>query len=160
MSDIDQFYPSIYTHSIPWALHTKTAAKAAVKAGKAAKGPPLLGDVLDKALRDMNDGQTHGIPIGPDTSLVIAEITLAAADKELISRSSRPLTGHRYVDDYELSFDSLSRAEDVLSDLQAVLASLELLLNPRKTRIVDLPMHLDDEWAVDIMIPFATSSRV
>lgn len=27
-SPVNQFYPSIYTHSIPWALHTKSVAKA------------------------------------------------------------------------------------------------------------------------------------
>lgn len=150
MTDIDQFYPSIYTHAIPWALHTKAVAKATVKAGKGAKGPSLLGDLLDTALRNTNDGQTQGIPIGPDTSLVIAEILLAAADKELIGRASKTLSGHRYVDDYELSFDNLSSAEQALSDLQAILAGLELLVNPRKTRIVDFPTQLDDEWVIDI----------
>lgn len=27
-TDLSQFYPSVYTHSIPWALHTKAVAKA------------------------------------------------------------------------------------------------------------------------------------
>ena len=148
-TDIDQFYPSIYTHAVSWALHTKAVSKAALKS-KGKKGPPLVGDLLDKALQRMNDGQTHGIPIGPDTSLVIAEILLAAADAEFLSKSSNLLRGFRYVDDYELSFQSLSDAEMALTDLQAVLASFELLLNPKKTSIISLPHALDSYWSLEL----------
>jgi hypothetical protein len=143
VTDIDQFYPTIYTHAIPWALHTKVAAKAALKTGKVKKGAPLVGDLLDKTLQRMNDGQTHGIPIGPDTSLVIAEVLLAAADATLIAKHGSNLRGFRYVDDYELSFETLSSAEEALADLQAILSSYELLLNPRKTKIIALPQGLN-----------------
>jgi hypothetical protein len=149
VTDIDQFYPSIYTHTVPWALHTKTTAKAVAKS-KGKKGPLLVGDLLDRALQRMNDGQTHGIPIGPDTSLVIAEIVLAAADAALLAKSGGSLHGFRYVDDYELSFQSLSAAEAALTELQAVLASFELILNPKKTHILALPKGLDTEWSIQL----------
>lgn len=77
-SDIDQFYPSIYTHAIPWALHTKATCKAELRLP--GKGAHLLGNQLDRATQAMNDGQTRGIPIGPDTSLVLAEILLTAVE--------------------------------------------------------------------------------
>ncbi|MDP9192122.1 MAG: RNA-directed DNA polymerase [Acidobacteriota bacterium] len=149
MTDIDQFYPSIYTHAIPWSLHTKAVCKAALKAGKK-KSPPLIGDLLDRALQTMNDGETHGIPIGPDTSLVIAEIVLASVDAELLKRFGTDLRGFRYVDDYELSFGSLSATEQALADLQGVLATFELLLNPKKTEIVELPHRLDSGWSTEL----------
>ena len=121
ITDIDQFYPTIYTHAIPWALHGKAASKAALKTGKT-KGAPSLGDEIDKALRLMNDGQTQGIPIGPDTSLLVAEVLLAAADDTLLPKASSllsavpaPFQGFRYVDDYELAFATLSAAEDTLA---------------------------------------------
>jgi hypothetical protein len=150
LTDIDQFYPTIYTHTVPWALHTKAVCKAALKLGKGKKPPALLGNTIDKLLQCMNEGQTHGIPIGPDTSLVVAEILLAAADDALVAKKGKAFSGFRYVDDYELSFQSLSAAEDTLSELQGVLASFELNLNPKKTRIVDLPHGLESAWAVDL----------
>lgn len=150
VTDIDQFYPTIYTHAIPWALHTKAVAKTSLKTGYRKTTAPLVGDLLDKALQRMNDGQTHGIPIGPDTSLVIAEVLLAAADATLISKHDNKLRGFRYVDDYELSFETLRSAEEALADLQAILAGYELFLNPRKTRIVDLPQGLDSAWSIDL----------
>lgn len=149
VTDIDQFYHSIYTHAIPWALHTKAVSKAALKT-RGKKKPQLFGDVLDKALRAMNDGQTRGIPIGPDTSLVIAEILLAAADAELLKRCGSRFKGFRHVDDYELSFESLSAAEATLAELQAILASFELVLNPRKTHILQLPRGFDSEWVIEL----------
>jgi hypothetical protein len=84
VTDINQFYPTIYTHTIPWALHTKTVCKAALRGGKGKKAPVLLGNSIDRALQAMNEGQTHGIPIGPDTSLVVAELLLAAVDVALV----------------------------------------------------------------------------
>lgn len=74
-SDVSQFYSSLYTHSLPWALHGKAVAKANLDKTAA--------DKLDRAIRRGSANQTIGIPIGPDTSLVAAEIVLTAVDQEL-----------------------------------------------------------------------------
>jgi hypothetical protein len=147
-SDIDQFYPSIYTHAIPWALHTKTTCKAELR--RPGRGAHLLGNQLDKATQAMNDGQTRGIPIGPDTSLVLAEILLAAVDDALINQFGPLVRGFRYVDDYELSCVKLSDAEKLLTALQGLLGEYELLINPRKTSLIELPAPLLDNWSVDL----------
>jgi len=73
-----------------------------------------------------------------------------AADELLLSRCSGSVRGFRYVDDYELSFATISEAETVLAEVQGVLAEFELILNPRKTRIVELPRAVDGPWASDI----------
>ena len=67
-TDLSRFFPTIYTHSVPWAFHSKSVAKKN-------KNPTLkyFGNLLDLALRQAQDGQTIGIPIGPDTSHMIAE---------------------------------------------------------------------------------------
>ena len=66
-TDIARYYPSIYTHSVPWALHGKGAARSDKKYS-------LVGNRLDLWLRETQDKQTGGIPIGPDTSFLIGEI--------------------------------------------------------------------------------------
>ena len=151
LTDIDQFYPAIYTHTIPWPLHTKAVSKASLRSSKK-KAPVPLGDLIDKALQSMNEGQTHGIPIGPDTSLVAAEILLAAADRALLSKKGGHFSGFRYVDDYELAFQSLSAAEETLAELEAILASFELHRNPKKTRIVELPYGLESSWSIELKL--------
>jgi hypothetical protein len=110
-TDISQFYGSIYTHSLPWAMHGKAFAKANIK------NTPT--DPLDTALRNQQDGQTVGIPIGPDSSLVVAEALLAAVDVEMAMHQPR---GLRYVDDYELGFRTLAEAESALTQLQGLLS--------------------------------------
>ena len=49
----------------------------------------------------MNEGQTHGIPIGPDTSLVFRKFCLSLIDVHLIASGA---ASDVYVDDYELAF--------------------------------------------------------
>lgn len=147
-TDINQFYPTLYTHTVPWALHSKTQCKALLM--KPGKGSHLLGNKIDKALQCLNEGQTHGIPIGPDASLVVAEVLLAAVDAELLKRCGKAIRGFRYVDDYELSFGTLSDGESVLTELQSILAEYELALNPRKTRFEELPLPLEDTWGSEL----------
>lgn len=147
-TDINLFYPTLYTHTIPWALHTKAVCKAALS--QPGKGANLLGNKLDKLLQCLNDGQTHGIPIGPDTSLIAAEILLAAADAELLQRCPGIIRGFRYVDDYELSFSNLRDGEAVLAELQNVLSAYELSLNPRKTTLEEMPKALEETWGSEL----------
>jgi hypothetical protein len=130
---VQNFYPSIYTHSIDWAIRGKAAAKASSK-----NTPPTLGEQLDAAFRGAQEGQTVGIAIGPDTSLVMAECIMVRVE-EAVRNTSPSLVGYRYWDDFELAFPTLSALEEALSALQEALSAFELSLNPRKTRIVDLP---------------------
>lgn len=140
VADIVRFYPSTYTHSIPWALHGKAHAKAN-------HGNSLLGNQLDQLVRNCQDGQTNGIPIGPDTSLLIAEILLSQIDQKL---SRRRIKGTRYVDDYELAFDTEAEALEALSKLEHALLEFELHLNPSKTKVVSLPQRIEDAWVAEL----------
>jgi hypothetical protein len=79
-----------------------------------------------------------GIPIGPDSSLLIAEIILSAVDREL--RAQGLTNGFRYIDDYEFGFVTLSEAENAIPILQNILRDYELALNPSKTIITNLPL--------------------
>lgn len=137
-TDLSQFYPSIYTHSIPWALHTKPTAKAKPN------DYSLLGNVLDLAIRNGQDRQTIGIPIGPDTSLAIAELVLSSVDSKLNGPISK--RGFRYIDDIGCGFRTPSEAEDTLGQLQHHIGELQLQLNPKKTKITELPSELEASW--------------
>lgn len=140
IADLVRFYPSIYTHSIAWALHGKAFAKAN-------RNPSLLGNEIDMLVRNCQDGQTNGIPTGPDTSLLIAEILLSKVDRIL---SKYGFKGFRYVDDYELVFDSESTALDALSKLEHALLEYELHLNPTKTKVISLPQRIEDPWVSEL----------
>lgn len=142
-TDISRFYSSIYTHSIPWALHTKAIAKANRSRGS------LLGNNLDYLVRMGQDGQTIGIPIGPDTSLVLAELLMQRCDNELIAKVPK-LKGHRFIDDYELTFHTRAEAEDAFHLLEKTLGNFELALNPKKTKVLELPLKFEAAWATEL----------
>ncbi|HVD99041.1 MAG TPA: RNA-directed DNA polymerase [Cytophagaceae bacterium] len=133
--DISRFYHSIYTHSIPWALNTKAIAKSMRSGG--------LGNDLDLFLRNGQDSQTLGIPVGPDTSLIISEILGTAIDEKL---EKDKMIGYRYVDDFEFVFYSRSEAEQALPKIESILQEFELALNVDKTFIDELPVSIDKYW--------------
>jgi len=153
ISDISNFYSTIYTHSIPWALHGKEEAK------KRKKDPELLGNILDQNVRYTQDQQTMGIPVGPDTSHIISEIIGSAIDIELIKKNPRlKRKGYRYVDDFGLFFSDWSIAESVQHDLEKILKYYELQPNANKTRIIDLPQPIEPQWVTDLRL-FAFRSQ-
>lgn len=139
--DISRFFPSIYTHSIPWAFHTKPVAKKNF-------GPSLFGNQLDAAFRNLQDKQTVGIPIGQDISRVIAEAILAAIETDM--QLKKWPAGMRCIDDYEVAFLSATEAEAFRYQLERALTEYELALNPMKTAILSLPQLLMDRWDAEL----------
>lgn len=137
-ADIQNFYPSLYTHCIPWALHTKPIAKAHIR------DKTLVGNKIDLAVRSGQMGQTVGVPIGPDTSRILAEVVMSVVEAALKDKiHNRALKGHRNYDDFELCFGTMAEAEAGLYALQEVLGEFELTLNPRKCEIVELPNPIE-----------------
>jgi hypothetical protein len=150
MTDINRFYGSIYTHSIAWALHTKATAKSN-------RALSLLGNKIDYCVRMGQDQQTMGIPIGPDTSLVLAELIMHRCDDALLAKLPQ-IRGYRFIDDYELSFRTRTEAEDAYHILETCLSEYELALNAKKTEIVELPLPLEKRWATELkLFSFHTS---
>jgi len=142
-TDISKYFPTIYTHSIPWAIHTKSVAKTK------RNDFTLLGNLLDKAVRSGQSGQTIGIPIGPDTSRIISEILGCTFDKVLTDKFKN-LIGFRYVDDCYFYFDSQSDAEQVFKHFQAVLTEYGLDINEEKTKIKKLPFPFESKWVIEL----------
>lgn len=130
-TDISDCYPSIYTHSIAWAIHNKCIAKLN-------KNSNLLGNIIDKKIQSMQLGQTNGIPQGSILMTVIAEILLAYADRKLFFSLKR--YGNidykiiRYRDDYKIFVNSKKDGELIIRELANVLLQLNLKLNSTKTR--------------------------
>ena len=142
-TDIKNFYPSIYTHSIPWALHTRQY----IRGGSRRYNMSLLGNRLDRLFQAANDGCTNGIPIGPAVSDLIAEIILAAVDRQLSPTLVQlDILAVRFKDDYRFLCKKETDGAKILKDLQRNLGSFSLLLNEEKTERVALPEGLFRPW--------------
>lgn len=133
-TDIANFHPSIYTHSIAWASVGIEKAKANTKNGQ------VWYNKLDKAMRHCKRNETVGLWTEPGTSTIAAEMILIKVDDKL-------KTDHlRYVDDYIHYTETYDEAEEFLKRLGRELAIYGLYLNPSKTSIVQLPAPVRPSW--------------
>ncbi len=145
IADISRFYGTLYTHAIPWALHTKSWCKTNLNNKPVYEAS--LGAKLDWAVRRGNDNQTLGIPVGPDTSRVLSEIVASSVDASL--RKKLKLTNVRavrHVDDWFMGFDTLGEAEAAVSVLSASCRDFQLEIHPEKTRCVHVPREVVSIW--------------
>lgn len=143
-TDISKFYHSIYTHSIPWALHGKQNAKSDRKPDSST----TFGNRLDWLLRQSQDGQTIGIPVGPDFSRIISEIIGTSIDQKFRSICTPDTPMLRYVDDIYIGCDNLDEANHHLSSIRNAIRSLELDINDSKTEILSSNNNLEPFWPV------------
>lgn len=134
-TDITDCYGSIYTHSVAWAIHTKPMAKSKIL------DKMLLGNMIDKHLRDMSYGQTNGIPQGSVLMDFIAEMVLGYADVELSTKIQQENIQDyeiiRYRDDYRIFSNNPQVAEQITKLLTEVLIELGMRLNAQKTIITN-----------------------
>jgi retron-type reverse transcriptase len=132
-TDITNFYNSIYTHSIAWALEGREESfedKAYV----------LPGTKIDRLVQYANDARTNGIPVGSVLSDLLAEIVLSAVDLKVSQRlTAIEFVAVRFKDDYRILTKSQDAAREVLSVLAAELHEYNLTLNEGKTSIRPLP---------------------
>lgn len=138
-TDISDCYGSIYTHTIPWALHEKHVAKADHSSEK------YIGNRIDTTIQNMSFGQTNGIPQGSVLMDFIAEMVLGYADLLLSEKiAEEGITDYniiRYRDDYRIFTHSEQIAKTITKLLTEVLINLNFRLNPHKTFISSNIIH-------------------
>ncbi len=145
-TDIKNFYPSIYTHSISWALHGKDDARADRFTFA------LLGNKLDKLFQNANDGCTNGLPIGPAISDLLGDIILSAVDRECskdLKKKKIDFVGVRFKDDYRFLCNSKTDTEIIIKSLQTQMRYFNLSLNEGKSDIKELPEGLFRPWTYE-----------
>ena len=141
--DIANCYPSMYTHSVTWAICGKKEAKRLLQMTNAQRklepasiqNAYSLGNRLDAFMRFQKNNETNGIVVGPFTSRIFSEIILSAIDKILRER----FVFRRYVDDYKFFFRSESDASESVKILERILSEYNLNLNLAKTEIKQFP---------------------
>ncbi len=136
-ADISNCFPSIYSHSLPWALVGKSTAK--LNKDNHAEWY----NKLDRVLRNSKNEETNGILIGPHTSNLLSEVILTKVDKVL---ADKDYSFVRYIDDYKCYVSSYEEAENFLLDISTELKNYELHLNNKKTKICQLPLSSVKEW--------------
>ena len=141
--DINKCFDSIYTHSLPWATLGKSQTKQRIK-----KSSATFGGMFDKAMQQLNYGETNGILIGPEFSRIFAEIVLQSLDIKLEYSLSNELgLTHgmdyeifRYMDDYFIFYRDTSLKGKLIEATQEVLKEMKLSVNMSKTQSYTKPI--------------------
>lgn len=128
-TDIRAFYHSVYTHAIAWAVHGKRVTKKN-------RSDALVGNLIDRLSRNLQDGQTIGLPVGPDTSRLIAELVGAAIDVH-VQKATKTIDGRgiRFVDDFTLGCADKVEADRAVAIIRRAVNEFELDLNSEKTSV-------------------------
>lgn len=143
--DISRFYHSIYTHSLPWAAHGKSESKKDPNP----KSTKIFFNKIDQIIRNGQDGQTLGIPVGPDSSRVLAEIINVAIDNSF--RSAFPEASFlRHVDDIWIGAQSESEAREYFHAYREKMIDFELDANENKTKIQSSRLDIVSIWPAEI----------
>ena len=130
-TDIVDCYSEIYTHSIAWAIHSKKKAK------DERDNKNLIGNIIDRHIQDMQNGQTNGIPQGSVLMDFVAEIVLGYADSKLMEHVGRigicDYRILRYRDDYRIFVNNPQDGDRILKCLTETMIDLGMKLSPHKT---------------------------
>ena len=137
-TDISHFYPSFYSHTIPWGILGIELAKQNIST-------KAWYNDLDVAVRHCNRNESRGVAVGPATSWIVTETVLQRIDSELRSHFKYS----RIIDDYKFYCDSESQAIDFLTTLGECLERYQLQINASKTVIEKLPLD-ESTWITDI----------
>ncbi len=141
-TDISRCFPSIYTHSIPWAVLGKKEAKEKQNDNKE------WSNKLDEKVRYCKNNETNGLLIGPHAFNIVAEIILTQVDCYLLDKKHTSLI--RHIDDYSFWADTEEEANSFIHDLSFALKEYQLLLNEKKTEIIKLPAIEQPKWKIEL----------
>lgn len=135
MTDITDFFPSIYLHNIE--THLRECVRLS---GKSAHAETLI-----NIIKAMHINQTHkGLPIGPQFSRPLAELILNEIDQILLENNIMFI---RYVDDFRLFCRTENEAYRSLAFLaQKLYDILNLKLNEQKTKIMSIDEFMENHF--------------
>ncbi|QND38214.1 RNA-directed DNA polymerase [Rhizobium leguminosarum bv. viciae] len=127
-TDVRAFYHSVYTGSIPWALHGK-----GVKRGIS---PKRYGNELSLLVRNAQGGQTTGLPVGPDTSRILAEVIASTIDASIDGvLKMNEGDAARFVDDFTFGCNSVAEGQRIIAEVRRAASEFELDVGKEKTAI-------------------------
>ena len=126
--DVSSCYNNIYTHMISW-LSGNDNEK-------------IILENFDKIIRNTYNGETKGIPIGPYTSGLFAEMLFSSVDNMLKEKiiNGTPISFTRNGDDLEIYSDSKELLDDIKYVVESQLAKLKLEINYNKLVVNEFPL--------------------
>ena len=143
-TDISRFFPSVYLHRLELVLPGIT--------GNARNNG--VGSKLDNLSRSLQRKESIGLPLGPDTSFVLAELLGSFLDQHF----PRTVSAVRHVDDITIYGESYSAVDKALARIRHACSLVNLELNSQKTKWGEIPEELESEWVAQLR-PLSSALR-
>lgn len=152
--DIQRCFPSIYTHSLAWAIF---GDKSLAKKHKAQSYNELFPNATDSIMQKMNFNETHGIIVGPEFSRVISELLLTRVDINLHNhlqtnnlKNNKNYSIYRFIDDYFIFTQNEKDIDLIMKFLKSELDNYNLVLNTSKTHLQKKPFEISDSSIIAV----------
>ncbi len=150
--DIQRCFPSIYTHSLSWAI---MGSKSLGKKYATLKG--TFANATDKVAQLLNFNETNGLIVGPEFSRVLAEILLTYIDNNISRvlythnlKHNRDYKIYRYVDDYFIFSHDEEKINLIKTTVTNELEKLNLSVNLDKCELQRKPFKFFDSSIIKV----------
>ncbi|WP_270661741.1 reverse transcriptase domain-containing protein [Streptococcus anginosus] len=148
--DIQNFFGSIYTHSLVWAI---IGEKDFGKTLSNNKFSSTFASSTDRLLQKSNNNETNGMLLGPEINRIISDILLTTIDVDIKNdliqfQHKKDYEIFRFIDDYFIFATSKEIVEEIEKTISKNLAKYNLTLNHSKKEIHETPYYIG-EPAID-----------
>lgn len=155
--DLQNFFPSIYTHALAWAIFgDKSLAK------KLRNEKEIFANATDAICQKINFSETNGIVVGPEFSRIISELLLTRVDSILYKKLhdlnyifNKDYALYRYIDDYFLFTQNKEVASKIEKVLEIELDKFNLKINESKKHVQEKPFDMLDHSIVELKNAFS-----
>jgi len=153
--DIQNFFGSIYTHSLAWAIF---GDKAIAKKYKGREYDEVFANATDKICQIINFNETNGIVVGPEFTRVISELLLTRIDINLFNKleaadikMGNKYKIYRFMDDYFIFTNTIEVTDIIEKILFEELENYNLKLNVNKTQLQTRPFFESDPAIIKLI---------
>jgi len=152
--DIQNFFKSIYTHSIVWAI---VGGKDIGKTLSRYEYSSTFASKTDKLLQKSNNNETNGILLGPELNRIISDLLLTTIDIDIQNKLNHlklrtDYDIYRFIDDYFIFASSKETIEDIEKAIKASLENYNLTLNDAKKEVHETPYYIGEPAINDTII--------
>lgn len=149
--DVQTCFDSIYTHSICWSVKNKRFAK-----NNTNKNLKTFENEFDSLMSKTNYNETNGIITGPEFSRIFSEVIFQGIDSEIYKALEKLdiICGvdyeiRRYVDDYFLFANNISKLDIIERKIIDMLYYYKLSINKSKRVFQERPFYTSKDIAID-----------
>ncbi|WP_456272430.1 RNA-directed DNA polymerase [Bacillus sp. AK031] len=148
--DIQDCFPSIYTHSFKWLISNK------VYDSKNLRNSNSVYKNIDTFLQNINGSKTNGIIVGPEVSRLLAEFLFTHLDQKVIENlreanlfEGRDYIVYRFVDDYYICTNIEANQSLIKDEIVSILNEFQLKINNMKLTKMK-KNEINSSWLIEV----------